>query len=58
MLGRVDSDEELLGRIERVSMEDVERIIPNVLDAGRMAGAFVGRMGKREAEVKKIFDGA
>ena len=39
-------------------MESVEAVIPKVLDTERMAGAFVGRVNKRETEVKRIFETA
>ncbi len=39
-------------------MESVQDIIPRVLDTERMAGAFVGRVNKRETEVKRIFETA
>lgn len=58
MYNRVDTEEELIKRIESVSMDDVMEIIPHVLNTDRMAGAFVGRIGKRESEVKRIFNEA
>ena len=56
--GRIYTDEELIRRIEGVTMESVEAVIPKVLDTERMAGAFVGRVNKRETEVKRIFETA
>lgn len=56
--GRIYTDEELIRRIEGVTMESVQDIIPRVLDTERMAGAFVGRVNKRETEVKRIFETA
>ncbi len=56
--GRVYTDEELISRIENVTMESVEAIIPRVLDTGRMAGAFVGRINKNQTEVKNVFETA
>ena len=56
--GRIYTDEELIRRIEGVTMESVEAVIPKVLDTERMAGAFVGRVNKRESEVKRIFETA
>lgn len=56
--GRIYTDEELIRRIEGVTMESVQDIIPRVLDTERMAGAFVGRVNKRESEVKRIFETA
>lgn len=56
--GRLYTDEELIRRIEGVTMESVQDIIPRVLDTERMAGAFVGRVNKRETEVKRIFETA
>ena len=56
--GRIYTDEELIRRIEGVTMESVQAIIPRVLDTERMAGAFVGRVNKREIEVKRVFETA
>ncbi len=57
MRGRVDTDEELIGRIEAVSMDDVMEIIPIVTDTGRMACSAVGR-GRNMDKVGKVFEQA
>jgi len=56
--GRAEESEELIRRIEGVTMEDVMEIIPYVLDKGRMAGTVVGKAGRGADEVKKVFQGA
>lgn len=57
MRGRVDTDEELIGRIEAVTMDDVMEIIPTVTDTERMACTAVGR-GKNMDKVRRVFDQA
>ena len=57
LIGRIQTEQEVLKKIESVTMEDVEAIMPRVLDLNRMAGSFVGRVGKREKEIKKVFEG-
>ena len=57
MRGRVDTDEELIGRIEAVTMDDVMEIIPTVTDTARMACTAVGR-GKNMDKVRRVFEQA
>ncbi len=57
MTGKIRSEQEVLKKIESVTMEDVAAIAPYILNYDRMAGAFVGRINKREKEVKKVFEG-
>lgn len=57
LLGRVDTDEELIRRIEAVTMDDVMRIIPQVTDISRMACSAVGR-GKNMNGLQRIFEQA
>jgi len=57
MRGRVDTDEELIGRIEAVTMDDVMEIIPIVTDTATMACTAVGR-GKNMDKVRRVFEQA
>jgi predicted Zn-dependent peptidase len=52
--GSVYTEEEIMGRIERVSMDDVMNIIPHVMDRSNISGAFVGRMKKQAEAVEKL----
>ncbi|MBQ7060332.1 MAG: insulinase family protein [Clostridia bacterium] len=52
------SDDEVLSRIDAVTEEAVNAILPAVCDFGAMRAAFVGRVGKREKALGKIIDGA
>ena len=42
--GRVYSEEEIMQRIERITMDDVQAILPKVLDANAMCASAVGRV--------------
>lgn len=57
MRGKVETDEELISRIESVTMEDVEDIIKTVTDTSRMACSVVGR-GRNMDGVRKVFERA
>ena len=48
------SDDEILQRIDGVTREDAEAILPTVCDASRMKAVFVGRVGKLEAGIRDI----
>ena len=52
------SDDEVLSRIDAVTEEAVNAILPAVCDFGAMRAAFVGRVGKREKALGKIIAGA
>ena len=57
MRGRVDTDEELIGLIEAVTMEDVAEAIQRVTDTSRMACSAVGR-GRNMDKVRRVFEQA
>ena len=43
------NEQETIRRIECVTMEDIERIMPVCLDLGQMSTALVGRVKKQKA---------
>ena len=51
--GKVHTEEEIMERIESVTMESVRAIIPYVFDPNRICGAFVGRMGEKQKDIEK-----
>lgn len=51
--GMAREEEDILSRIEAVRMEDVEAILPKVLDESRMTAALVARKGAEDA-VRKV----
>ncbi|MCE5234658.1 MAG: insulinase family protein, partial [Eubacteriales bacterium] len=51
--GKVYTEQEIMERIERVTMDDVRAILPYVFDRNRICGAFVGRMSEREKDIEK-----
>ena len=51
--GKIHTEQEIMERIERVSMDDVRAILPYVFDRNRICGAFVGRMSQREKDIEK-----
>ena len=48
------SEEETLRRIECVTMEDIERILPVCLDLNKASAAFVGRLKKSSAALSQV----
>ena len=54
LLGTAREEEDILRRIEAVRMEDVEAILPQVLDESRMAAALVARKGTKKALRKAL----
>lgn len=54
LLNRLYSEEETLRRIESVTMEDIQRIAPYVLDESNMATVCVGRVNKLEDRLKTL----
>ena len=54
LLGTAREEEDILRRIEAVRMEDVEAILPRVLDESRMAAALVARKGTKQALRKAL----
>lgn len=54
LLGTAREEEDILGRIEAVRMEDVEAILPAVLDESRMAAAVVARKATQQAVRKAL----
>lgn len=57
MRGKVDTDEELISRIEAVTMDDVMELIPRVTDTSCMACSAVGR-SKNMSSLQRIFEQA
>ena len=54
LLGVAREEEDILGRIEAVRMEDVAAILPLVLDESRMAAAIVARKGAHKGIKKAL----
>lgn len=54
LLGIAREEEEILSRIEAVRMEDVEAILPVVLDESRMSGALVARKANHKSLRKAL----
>jgi peptidase M16 domain protein len=52
--GRVYSEEEIMQRIENISMDDVQAILPKVLDANAMCASAVGRVEGISEKLKAI----
>ena len=48
------SEEETLRRIECVTMEDIERILPSCLDLSQASTALVGRVKKQKAALLEV----
>ena len=56
LCGKVYSEEEIMQRIERITMEDVQAILPKVLDANAMCAAAVGRVEGLEAKLQSLLE--
>lgn len=52
--GRVYSEEEIMQRIERITMDDVQAILPKVLDANAMCASAVGRVENIAEKLQKM----
>lgn len=52
--GKVYSEEEIMRRIEGITMEDVQAILPKVLDANEMCASAVGRMGSLSDKLERM----
>lgn len=52
--GKVYSEEEIMRRIEGITMEDVQAILPRVLDANEMCASAVGRMGSLSDKLDRM----
>ena len=55
--GRVMSEKELLNALERVTLDDVNGIIPEISDADAMCATLVGRAGKNIDEIERMIKG-
>lgn len=53
--GVVETDDEVLSRVERVNMDAIQEVIPYVFDVGRMAVSLVGR--SIDDGIKRIVQG-
>ncbi len=51
---RVYSEEEIMQRIERITMDDVQAILPKVLDANAMCASAVGRVENIAEKLQKM----
>lgn len=51
------SDDEILNKIDSVTMDDIMEILPHVADFDNITGAFVGRMTKQEQQIQKMITG-
>lgn len=56
LLNRVYNEQETIQRIESITQEDVERLIPTVLDINNTSTVCVGRVKKQEAEVRSLLE--
>lgn len=52
--GRVYSEEEIMQRIERITMDDVQAILPKVLDENAMCASAVGRVEDIAEKLQKM----
>ena len=52
--GRVYSEEEIMQRIERITMDDVQAILPKVLDTNAMCASAVGRVENIAEKLQKM----
>ena len=52
--GMVYTDEQIMARIERVSMDDVMDILPEVLNLDNGAASFVGRMSAQAKQIEQM----
>ncbi len=58
ILGEAASQDKLLTKLERVTLEDVEAILPIVLDESALCGTLVGRLKKTGAKgIEKLIAG-
>ena len=57
LLGEVIEEEELLARLERVSIEDVEAIIPAVLDESMLCASIIGKRGAESKQIETMIRG-
>ena len=48
------TEEEIMRRIEGITMEDVQAILPKVLDANEMCASAVGRMGSLSDKLERM----
>lgn len=55
--GRVMTEEELLGTLEAVTLDDVNGIIPEICDENAMCATLVGRAGKNIDEIERMIKG-
>ena len=56
--GRHYSEDEIISRLNAVTMGDIEAILPSVCDLGDLSCAVVGRCRGMERELKKVFEEA
>ncbi len=52
--GAIYSEDEILERIERITLSDVTDILPKVIDFSGIAAAFVGRIGDRAGSLEQM----
>lgn len=52
--GRTLTDEEILGRLDAVTMDDIMNILPRVCNFDNMSAVFVGRVTEREDSLRRI----
>ncbi len=52
LLGKVSTEEEVIRRIEAITLDDVMEIIPKVLDPGGMCASVVGRVDALSEKLK------
>lgn len=58
LLGEVSGEGKLLEKLDRVSMEDVEAILPAVLEESALCGTMVGKLKKTKAAgIEKLITG-
>ena len=54
LLDKLYSEEETLSRIEGVTLDDIQRILPKVLDINNMSTVCVGKVKKHEKELREL----
>ena len=58
LLNRIETPQEILRKIDKISMEDIERVTNNIFNKNTLNIAYVGELNNKEAtekNIKKIF---
>ncbi len=54
---KIYTEEEIISKIESITIDDVEKIIPQIIDFDNMSLMFVGKKSDKVAELKKMILG-